>query len=187
MNGIDTLAHTHTHTQGSTEVLRRQPRPPSTSGATTKRQGDVHRGRKGDKATTPRTRDDREAGRQEGRGTSQTEEATPPHPAEPGAPLGTQTPRGHGTSVCTTAEEVRKQCVGVQSASTYLVQSWVDHPGVVELLVGACCKWGLWWSQGLWHRNGQIFTKFCVCLACSASYHLGPLACTIVRHLLFDN
>ena len=53
--------------------------------------------KKEDAAPTPRTRDDTEVGRQDGRGTSKIEETTPPHPVEPGAPLGTGTPRGHGT------------------------------------------------------------------------------------------
>ena len=78
-------------------TARRRPRPPSTAGATTQTQGHGHRGRKGDRATTPRAGGDTEAGRQDGTGTTEAEEAMPPHLAEPSARLGTATPRGQGT------------------------------------------------------------------------------------------
>ena len=51
----------------------------------------------GDTATTPRTRDDTEAERQEGRGPKKAEGTTPTHPKAPGTPLGTETPTRHGT------------------------------------------------------------------------------------------
>ena len=61
-----------------------------------RRAGMSGRGRTGDRVTTPRTGDDTKTERQDRRGRDPAGKATAPHPAEPGTPLETGTPRGHG-------------------------------------------------------------------------------------------
>ena len=80
--------HTH-HRRNLT--ARRPPWPACTEGATTRKQAHYHLGRKGARATTPGTGDNRETEGQantHGRGTSQAKGATPPNPPGPTAPLG---------------------------------------------------------------------------------------------------